>query len=975
MKKMKIKTLILFVLFTTLSKGLTITGDISIGMGLNLGANTLEKPMLHVKTIASLTLPKNYEYFEEVPEGSPVSTLSLTDNVNENPDVYVERIPFLSIQTKRDIRDFLYYISQSINFEKTILDANIGVEELGLKLNTKIKGKSNRVDERFNFFDVNTVLVKLNIDNILGELDLRYDYKANKDGIREVEKYIDLDYDENSPTQDKTLKLNANINPLKSADIFIKPKMYIDYSGVNNELQYLEVTPALSISPHKSLDIEFGVVSKNYKTNVRTTKRELFNEVSYLAPGLDEYEYFKEFNQGVERNIKTATITGETGINRLDGLPSGTLYGESLIDFAYNNVKNYFKEKNKKGILNILKDIEKNEGFALSAIGAISEIKEIANDKNFVSDITEYITMKFFEKINLNYEDRWHKFYPFTFIPKPLRGIIPGYERDYLGLDVPFFDINRAMESINQLSKEQNEHDPYVDEPSKHKDDTNNLLTTLESVDKGLDYDFIGPNGKKYKKVKRFSWVAYDFEHKLINPLIKFLEVDKYKEMFKDGVGISGVFSIIGKLTDTPNTFKPIYDIVRHNEEVKELDLLRGLFFYETEYQNKKNELLNKLKEVDYSISNGVVIKDDKESDGALYAGIKYRNDDYNIKFNVTTKIHQPEYTNSKMIEQPDRKTLEQVNNFNNIDIKLTMIEKDNHDLAKEFDNAGNLKLDSKGNPISRKEQIIDNGWFKKTYITKHYYGIIEEEYNSQKINANIDFSFNKYGINLIAGSNFDINKTKMNKVENFKVYNYNQGVLGIFSPYNKNIYFSNIQDKTPIYYKTYDLYNIEYTKLTVTHKLGISYHHIVNDNWELDYSLGWRGKNSYISSNKLTIYGEDPKFEIVKRDEDLNPLAKPTVEGEYKTGDSVIIKDETEYSLREKLGVKKALDGLLKEQVGIKSRWYEKVNEIYPSISVTYKPFKNIYFKNEIKLPILIKNGIFSGGMFGLESRVGIVW
>lgn len=964
-----------------------IEGEIYTSLGYNFGIQGLNKISREAKPILKLVVPGFYNELVEVKENVVKINSESISSFNPIIDKYKLRkeLP-IDRQTSNDIKSALDIFSRNGNIEKTLLDARFNIKKLGIKFDTKVKSKSNRIEERFNYSDINSVLFKLNLDNLFGEFDFRYDLKANNSGIEGLERYLDKkDYDLSSPTEDNNLIIKGNLNILKKSNIIIKPKIYFNYEGIGFNTKKYEINPTLNISIlDNDLNFEIGLIryddfTKNH--NNLFEKNQILLEASRTAPGLDEYDYYKKYEQGVTRDIKNAIITKDTGVNRLDGLPSGTVYGTSVYDFSIDTVRNYFVENKYDGAEDLFNNFYNNKNILLT-LPSIVKFANSASTRlpNELENMISYVGDKFREKMGLEYGNGYHKFNVLNLLPRELQKVMSGYEKVYLkNENAKYFDINNINIAIKELTDFLNENYPADDVDNFYD---NNISTSSEENTNIDDYIII--DGKKYKYEKKFHYILGDATSYLINPLKKYLLIDDFLNFNN-----MGFFEKVGFLLKNSSKFINLpYKLLNENETMPEFDMIRGIFFYETEYENKRKELYDKLLKASNKDSkekelikikealqntnnnrNNTVIDTDKDS--YLYllqsrnfvkskyganAKIKYTNDKNGIYFLAETIYKTPNYqkeiysTGLKggLKEAMDGKKY----NFLKDNFYLEMVYDDNDELAN-------------GSKYYKKEQVKPLYY---NYYTKHKRWEIVEEYKDEKYDTKIDFNFNKYGINI--SSNFDmlISDIKYKRLKNSYVYSYNQGVLHeTFSKFKENITYDMIQDKTPIYKKVEGV-ETNYTIFDFTTHFNLSYLHNINEKWQLNYGLSWDSNYKYIRVKDIKIDDKDVYLEVLKRDKNGNPIDK-------KTKLSVDLSNETIYTLRDKFNTRNPIDGFEKESKKTENRLYEYTNYLVPTLDIYYKPLKNLVFKTKLQAPVVIKDRGFDGFMIGIESGIAIVW
>lgn len=960
---MKRKILILSFIISSFTYSLDITGSISTGLGINIGANNISKPVSLVPAILNLTLPQNYVYLEEKEEEASVVSAE-TDNFNPTIDKYKPRLKFIGDQTKSDIRAFARYFFQNANIEKTLVDANLRINDIGLSLGTKVKSKTNRLNEKFTYTDVDRVLYKLDWDTNISDLSIRYDALASSK-IKGVEKYLDNDYDENSPTEDKSLKINSKLDILKKSSNPIKPKIYLNYDKNGDKNYYLEAITSLAIEPVKGLQFEVGVVKKSENKNNEENQinyKEIAGIISKSAPGYNEYEYYKKFTQGPVRDIKQAIITPETGINRIDGLPSGSLYGESVFDFLIKTTKDYLKNNNYDTIHRIITKIENDENIKGTAFFNILTLKnEGERLSNNIPDLSRYFVTELFNRLNFSYDDGWHKYDPLSFVPKTLYPLIPGYEHDYLKLkDRPYFDVNKLGDVIKEFEKEMRDMDPNYPEYYSSNDYVSDSALKPTDSYPWQNRKIVGEveiDGKKYNLVRKFSYIGYDINKYLVDPLISFLNIEKLKQPNY----LDLLFNVDGYLS-------PIYKLLNKREEVSQIDLLRGIYLYETEYQNNSKNLYNEVyKNILGNFENKNKYIFDSEyvkSNKNIIANISYNNN--NDKFKIFTgagiSVENPTILKREFyVNETDNYTSPKNIYGENNNIVLNRISKDNDELAQ----GKSVHLIESVKPLYAR------------YITKYKMYTYLEDYKLNKINGNFNFLFDNKLFKLTSSANLEYQKLNYDLKQIGKVYLYDEGILHkLFGTYKEKVKLSeiNYNDGKTNYEKEYKLLSTEMDTYIFTPHIGVSYSVDRNNNFDYVYGINWYGNYKFIDPKKLEINGEKYNIDILKRDDKNNPLANKNTNS-YKENDSVIIKDETEYSLKEKLEVTKVVDGLKKINSGTQKRLFEQIDEIEPYIIINYKPVDHLIFTNVLKAPFTFNSGTFASFLFSLESRVGVYW
>lgn len=953
------KKLLILAFMAVVSFSIEIDAYIYTGLNATFGMNNMNRFTNMIPNVLTLALPYEYTYYTE--QGT-LKVLSVFNNPYKPVDRPHYRGAILDAGSNKDVNDLLYFLARDWNIEKVLAEGNFIVKDWGLSAKMKLHAASNKLDEPFTYKKFSKASFEFTWDNLIGPHTLLYTSIANK------EKSGFLHMLKEETTYDKSFIFRGIFDPVKTVNFILKPKLYYNYEFIPSKSISYDFTTAIAVETDFGLNVELGV--DNYKDFVNPDRYIVENQINNLsqsAPGVQKYEYYKKYEHAFERDLKKAQLTNETGVSRLDGLYSGSLYGESLLDFSITRLRKYFVDNNYSGAKDVFTgfiDDDKTIGLLLIPLGKFGN--DLKNRlPNEIDKIALYMSDQIMSKLNLSVYGDYDKYYPLTFLPKEMRSAVPNLLKEYYDQkDAKTFDISEIQKSFDIFSKllqERWKRTQFAPLPYTSGSSGSHSLPTIEY------------NGKTYEVSRHFSMVGDDFSKYLIEPMKKLIGYDKIVSSSTAGI-VWHVFTNLGNYGDI------LKRVLTHNESLPELDLLRSIYFYETEYMNRTDYLHDKLskeykKLVDIKNSNLDLINDitnndtkkdildarDKnlfvknsakksEPNTRISTKLSYTNEDYgldvglNFKYTLPYKISY-EYQNSptsgahKLLNGKEynflgsSRNLERITNSNDIASQGSIYAKKEHHHLRYFH-----------------------------YVTKHKLEKLVSSFTEDNYKTNVYLKYNKNGLKIDAKSGFDYSSYDVVDKREILVYAFDQGVLHeTFSTF-KEATFEDVKDKTPIH-TVYKGLEYKYSLFTLDSSIDISYTHNPSEQFELSYGISYFNKFNYINIKKLDIDGSAVTVEVVKRDEKGNPIDL--------NGDSVKLINTTEYALKQKFNVKNARDALQKDYIKPSTKIYGTTHEVMPSIQVIYRPIKKLGILVRGYTPVRVYENRLDGFIIGVQAGI----
>lgn len=590
-----------------------INGEIEYGVKAEFGVDGLHKPLRALPAILKLTLPGTYTDYEEVPKGSSSSnnTNSNNNNTNNNTSSVVKPKTTYIPQIGADKRDLLLairYLSKNIKISKN-LSLKLSEDYFGLTVGADIQGKRSTYETAVENKEIDSVKLTLKSDNkyLNGQLEYNVIGEQKEDvGIDKIDRTNDL--------KNKSVRYNFTLNA--TPDYMFSPG--VEFKGLNRKY---EIGPSLSFKTN-GFYTKAEVLFNNGKPDI-SLKDEL-EKVKSVAPGYNKIEYFKSWTLkegdidlsskdtyvNEHADLVKAEVSGYKGTKRILGLPSGSLYGDSLIRYAAKNgIDEVMRNPNTTKLAEAIDGMDKItfwNGLA-TLLKLNSNLGNIKNEAaNNTGPIATYLASNIFELLGVSPDEKYAVNGVWSEIPEEFRNILPGYSKNFSLKDLDFGKLSPDNLYFNGLTwYEVNESLKKFNAPS-----------TQEEGD--------------YKKVEGFHYLEKDINEYVIKNLkSNYTIIDK----LVNGAGILELAPELPKIGGYS-------DLLKNIPETKGIDMVRGVYFHQSEKERNElgfyKELKPILKEIDEKERESIKTSPRFE----LNLGYINNNNFINTRFNLNDRIH-----------------------------------------------------------------------------------------------------------------------------------------------------------------------------------------------------------------------------------------------------------------------------------------------------------------------------------------------
>ncbi|MDB1145006.1 MAG: hypothetical protein KGV48_001525 [Alcaligenaceae bacterium] len=298
------------------------------------------------------------------------------------------------------------------------LEAQLNAKKINTRFGANIYGKSTRFGEPFTQFitpERGVIYADTKFEKF--EMTNRFYFNGHNNDIYGLDRFR---YDESAEKQKFQFDAVGKIHPF---DLVVKPEL--EYAlELGSSHQYFTIQPQFTYNilddKKQKLVLTAGYRLSNHE-KYRLNQDEFEDDIVKMAPGVDKVEYFKNWEQCAERDIKKGCLDGKEGSIRAIGSPTGSLYGQALIPYVIENVRGLvFKEvlekldkkindpeiklvdflKNdengnrKKVTVDVLKKLLKKENLKEALTEVMTELKESDKLKVMVHDVMSDLGVK-----------------------------------------------------------------------------------------------------------------------------------------------------------------------------------------------------------------------------------------------------------------------------------------------------------------------------------------------------------------------------------------------------------------------------------------------------------------------------------------------------------------------------------------------------------------------------------------------------
>lgn len=989
------KILLASLILACISYSIEVETEIKVGANATWGADGIAYPYSHLSNMLRISLPRENTFDEKWPE---IPDFTPNDNGNNNSGssnnagntetgantAQPSKPIYVDSQTEKDILLSKRYLSRGIQFDKTLLDANVKIKDYGTKFGVVVKGRPNRYDQGWSLFDVNRAYFTLDVDTDPVKLNSVLYLKGYEKGTPGLNRFSEEGY--RDPKKHGQLDVKASITPFK---FIITPDVDLEYKGTLKEHFDYKLKPGFKLNIYEDDNNEISVSTKMQilKNNNEDVVNYLSDDIAFLSPGNREIEYFKNWEIGKlildetynkdktilgkdgkaayryigQRDPKLGHLSGLNGSIRSIGTPTGSLYGESFFEKATKAVlnkaiDNLEKDSTLSSLTNDLRDEVKQGGFGFFGksifIGKYvfkteklkNEVNKILENKNGEYDkIVEPIINEIFAMTKIDNKGNLSDFNAIHYIPREYRS--------WLGNTLPEIPYEDSIANKEKRKNEAPEREVIVGkDPSKTQvnpgipgNSGENPIDSKPTVypEDTNKTEVLGSN----KENKGKTYVAQDsrrsiFASELKNPL------DNLATLIKSASGNKNWFNLIFKGNDLFNNLfynsngKSLMSKMLYNsEELSSFDMFSSLQISESESDKRSREYKEYLGGYLATIKNannkleGYKVTENKPSILTGYDfSINYKNKKVplSIKFNA--------------LWNGSERTSEIVTDYtlNKSDKSLRDIGKDSY-----------LEYLVTTKKIAERDQVKYE--FKGMANTK-------ETTSHHNLDFGLKYDDNKLKVE--TSINTDINHIHFSSSED-EIMKYT---------YEKHSFWST-SSKTESMEMVHKL-NASYTNYIFKPSLNLSYIAEPNKYFELVPKLLYEGKFEYKQYEKIegaeylkSDEGKDNskltelKIDVFKRDEN-NKLIK--AQNAPKTGNEEFDKleagssvDISKYSKFIFTDIEKTFEK--EKQVG-KSRWKDPVNIFVPALDVYYKPLDFVKLGYHFLMPVVLKGKNIDG-------------
>lgn len=957
-------------LIANISMAIKVETEIKFGFDATWGGEGISTPVSKLGAMLEVALPRQNIFGETYPElpsfSSSVSTRSvsnLSENKKEKPAPII-----VKNQDEADIEYSKRYVSRQVQFDKTLLDAKVKIDDIGSKFGIVLKARPHRLDQGFNIFDINRAYAYANVDTERIKLDSAIYFTGYENGTPGLNKYYEGQ--KISPKSKFEFNIASRITPIK---YYITPDISFKYMGNFITTNDYSINPALQIRALDN-DKHFLGISLGYevgKNKENDALKYILKDAKTFSYGNRNVEYFKNWELGDKildntfnkdgklldkdgnqayriigkRDINKGHLSGLFGSVRMVGTPTGALYGKTLIKRVMEEVVSVSKEniRDHDTLFNAIK-AQKIVGSGL-ILGQVfkptlkQDVEDLINNKDNKRDILlEKVIRNVMSEINVEIDEPVSDFHSTHLIPREYREFLPKVLPD-----IPYED------TAANKKKRENEA-PYPD-----------IIIDPNYTGKASNYSERSVVEARGVDVNKIDWSKYGTNAVGLPSMIYAPHDSRnaiFKAEFKDSIE---KFANIAKRSKEKFSFNALINYIKdgnfilkdllHSGKLKNLffapenletfDMFANLQFNKTEAEHRGEEYTSELYDIlsdnIEAYEGSTKFKVDKSKDKIFHG--------YTFKF---------EYLNK---EKPIYLSLSSNANKVNSETKINKI--DNTVLAKNLHYYKEYMYNK--NYASYPERNFSHWISEKT-------DIVEKE---SIYNFNNSIELNYKGEQLDFTSRLDTSYKKIH-FESLRNERLDYAMFGHVGP--AGVIKKDLQNK---YIDFISKVNIDYSKFILNPKASISYNFIPSKYIYIKPTLAFEGyyskniyeKFEYARYSKQEENTENSKLKeinvnIFERDKD-NKLIKaenaPRSRDDYfnslNAGDSVDLSKISKYAIDDvDASFKK------KKEVGGVSHWEKPISEVMLALDLSINPIKYLSIGYHFNAPLIFKGKDLDG-------------
>ncbi|WP_065107381.1 hypothetical protein [Streptobacillus moniliformis] len=588
---MKQKKILFLLLLSSLAysndKESKISGEVTFGIDSTFGVDGLEKGFSYIPTFLKLfkaSKYKEYEIKQDINNGN--------DNKGNEPPKKSELYIPTYTPTMRDLELATKYLSKNVELRKKI-SVKLKENYVGLGLKVDILGKKIKHTKFIENNEIEKLKLTVTSDNKYIRGEINYYVKG------ESTEKIDIDKtDDEKALKNKVIDYDFSVNPTPDS----KVSLSLDFFGKNKEIN---IGPTLRYNNSGSY-INTTVLFNNISSSYDLTDE--LDKIKYIAPGYDKIEYFKKWAlkekyknpteeisksdyEGEHADLDKAEVSGFKGTSRILGHYSGSLYGDSpfryvaktLFDEIHSN--SYFTNTSK-----IVKEFEKDEAptktsLAWAAFKARNILKEIENKDEF-NNIAKKIALNLYRKSGIGLERKYSSIGAWTQVPDEFHYLLPGFYKN--------FDYSKI--NIDELSPDYLYNNGLITPKLPTLVNNRNALFKPQARVKN--------SSEKYALKEDWHYFDTDVKKYIIDEIIREYNIDNIKELSEISKGKLVLDAIFGnKIDNVIKELPRIQELIKNPYEMKGVDMLRGIYFHQSEKERNvmkyEDELKKSFKDID----------------------------------------------------------------------------------------------------------------------------------------------------------------------------------------------------------------------------------------------------------------------------------------------------------------------------------------------------------------------------------------
>lgn len=566
----------------------------------SFGLDDIASEIYYLPPILKLTLPDtrtDYIYESAVTAKTPPTSNKPKVDIWNMDTVYK---PYID-GTVRDVYLAIKYLSTAIRTQNN-LDLRLSSDKIGVSLYANLQNSDYRIG---NIDKFDKIKLGINSNNKYLYGDIHAYIKGNSN----YKYQMDL-LDREKELNEKAVSYNLVLNPF--ANSILKPKLSargVDrYAVISPEMEFKKSGFYISAYP------SFRIGEDNNNFDLRSELLDL----KYTAPGYNKTEYFKnwELKEGIEKkerisidemhelykvDLDNAKVSGYLGTDILLNTPSGSLYGNSAIKLALQKAFNELKGKNKdryKKLNKLVYAVESEKYITLAGEGINLIGKDVLKElEKEIDPLIQVVSREIYEDLDMIYDRKessvgiWNQInnLPKEFVNLTLRDF---NLRKLLNGEIPTLDTNKLY--MDELSS-----------PVLYKDGVAITKSRDELSWKYYPYypNFSRTEGYALKKsffyfpILTEMYVSPNFSNS------KFGKSLNYLISSKDNIGGTIADFIFGPLKNLfgssgfKDKVRGLRDLIINPYEDDSLNLMRAIYFHNSEKRKNENSLYRKIKE------------------------------------------------------------------------------------------------------------------------------------------------------------------------------------------------------------------------------------------------------------------------------------------------------------------------------------------------------------------------------------------